>query len=323
MTLLALQDLHLDLDGAALLHGVDLAIARGERVGLVGESGCGKSLTALAVMGLAPERARLTGSIRLDGTELLGLDEPALCRIRGRRVAMIFQEPMTALNPVQTIGRQIAEGPLRQLGLSRAAAARRAEALLARVRLDPARFPLSLYPHQLSGGQRQRVMIAIALASDPELLVADEPTTALDVTVQAEILRLIDELVRERGMGLLLITHDLGVVAAMTDRMAVMYAGTVVEQGATAEVFAHMAHPYTRALLAARPREVELLKVEHAPLTTIPGQVASPRERPQGCAFWPRCPRMGEPCRSLAPALRPVAPGHDAACHFPHTEDRP
>jgi peptide/nickel transport system ATP-binding protein len=233
---------------------------------------------------------------------------------------MIFQEPTTALNPVLPIGRQIAEGPLRQLGLSRAAATRRARELMARVRLDPARFPPELYPHQLSGGQRQRVMIAIALACDPELLIADEPTTALDVTVQAEILRLLDGLVRERGMALLLITHDLGVVAAMTDRMAVMYAGRVVERGPTEAVFARLAHPYTRALFAARPREVETLEPGHAPLATIPGQVASPRERPSGCAFWPRCPRAAEPCRAAAPALRLVTAAHDAACHFPHGE---
>jgi peptide/nickel transport system ATP-binding protein len=320
MTLLAIRDLRLELDGVALLHGVDLALGRGERLGLVGESGCGKSLTALAVMGLAPERARLLGSIRLGGDELVGRDEAALCGVRGRRVGMIFQEPMTALNPVLPIGRQIAEGPTRQLGLGRARAARRARELLARVRLDPERFPPGLYPHQLSGGQRQRVMIAIALACEPELLIADEPTTALDVTVQAEILRLLDGIVRERGMGLLLITHDLGVVAAMTDRMAVMYAGSVVERGPTEEVFRAMAHPYTRALLAARPREVETLAAGHAPLATIPGQVAGPLERPRGCAFGPRCPRVGERCRAAAPELRRVAPAHDAACHFPHLD---
>jgi peptide/nickel transport system ATP-binding protein len=209
-------------------------------------------MTALAIMGLLPDRARTGGSIRLDGRELLGLADRRLCALRGRRMAMVFQEPMTALNPVQSIGRQIAEGPRRQLGLSRAEAKERVHSLMTRVGLDPLRIAPGRYPHQLSGGQRQRAMIAMALACDPELLIADEPTTALDLTVQAQILRLIDGIVRERGMGLLLITHDLGVVAAMAERVAVMQAGRIVETGATAEVLCRPAHPQTRRLLAAR-----------------------------------------------------------------------
>jgi peptide/nickel transport system ATP-binding protein len=272
-------------------------------------------MTALAIMGLQPERARLSGSIELEGRELVGLDDRALCRIRGRRMAMIFQEPMTALNPVHAIGRQIAEGAIRQLGLSRTEAASRVRDLMARVGLDPQRFSPRLYPHQLSGGQRQRVMIAMALACEPDLLIADEPTTALDVTVQAQILRLIDKLVRERGMALLLITHDLGVVAAMTDRMAVMYAGRIVETGTTPAVFARMAHPYTRALLAARPREVE--DGRHRELATIPGQVRSPLDRTPGCPFAPRCPRVAPRCLPAVPGLHAVENGHLVACEFP------
>ncbi|MFO1068823.1 MAG: ABC transporter ATP-binding protein [Geminicoccaceae bacterium] len=299
---------------ASIVRGIDLAIDRGQRLGLVGESGCGKSMTALALMGLQPDSARLGGSIRLDGEELLGRDEPAWCRIRGRRIAMVFQEPMTALNPVMAIGDQVAEGPLRQLGLDRAAAASRARTLLDRVGLG--RVSPALYPHQLSGGQRQRVVLAMALASDPDLLIADEPTTALDVTVQAQILRLLDEIVAERGMGLLLITHDLGVVAAMTDRMAVMYAGRLVETGTTDAVFAGMAHPYTRALLAARPREVAGGAGGTA-LVAIPGQVGSPLEQPPGCAFAPRCARADAACLATRPMLDSVGDGHAAACLHP------
>jgi peptide/nickel transport system ATP-binding protein len=292
-------------------------LSAGERLGLVGESGCGKSLTALAIIGLQPAAARLSGSIRLGDQELLGLDEAGWCRVRGRRIAMIFQEPMTALNPVMPIGAQIAEGAIRHLGLSRADAETRARALMTRVQLPPKKFTPGLYPHQLSGGQRQRVMIATALACDPELLIADEPTTALDVTVQAGILRLIDEIVAERRMALLLITHDLGVAAAMTDRIAVMYAGRVVEAGPTDVVFARMAHPYTRALMAARPQEITFGMGERQPLQTIPGQVRAPADDSPGCPFAPRCPLADAACVSAAPTLREVEPGHLVACIRP------
>jgi peptide/nickel transport system ATP-binding protein len=315
--MLELTALRLAIGPLPILHGLDLALGAGERVGLVGESGCGKSLTALSIIGLQPAAARLTGSIRLGGAELLGQDEAAWCRVRGRRIAMVFQEPMTALNPVMSIGAQIAEGAIRQLGMSRAEADARTRALMARVRLPPEEFPPALYPHQLSGGQRQRVMLAMALACDPQVLIADEPTTALDVTVQAEILRLLDDIVRERGMALLLITHDLGVAAALTDRIAVMYAGRIVETGPTDAVFARMAHPYTRALLAARPQEILHGVRERRPLTSIPGQVPAPGETTPGCPFAPRCPLVDRDCRADVPPLRPVEPGHLVACPRP------
>ena len=315
--MLEIAALRLSIGSATILHGLDLSLAAGERLGLVGESGCGKSLTALSIIGLAPAAARLAGSIRLGGEELLGLDEAAWCAVRGRRVAMVFQEPMTALNPVMPIGAQISEGAVRQLGLSRAAAAALARALMARVQLDPRRFAPGLYPHQLSGGQRQRVMIAMALACDPQLLIADEPTTALDVTVQAEILRLLDGIVAERRTALLLITHDLGVAAAMTDRIAVMYAGRIVETGPTELVFARLAHPYTRALLAARPQEILHGVSERRPLLSIPGQVPAPGQASEGCPFAPRCAIADAACRTAVPPLRAVAPGHRVACVRP------
>jgi peptide/nickel transport system ATP-binding protein len=301
---------------AFILNGVDLAVERGERLGIVGESGCGKSMTALAIMGLLPERAVVEGSVRLGGTELLALGERALCGVRGRRIGMIFQEPTTALDPVMTVGAQIAEGPRRQLGLARAEVEARVRRLMARVGLPSERFSPRLYPHQLSGGQRQRVGIAMALASEPELLIADEPTTALDVTIQAQVLRLLDEIVAEAGTALVLVTHDLGVIAGMTDRMLVMYAGHVVESGPTAGVFARMAHPYTAGLFQALPPEVGGV-VTRAPLRTIPGQVPSPLTPPRACPFVARCWQARDIChREMAP-LAEVGPGHRVACHFP------
>ena len=294
-----------------VLSGVSFALARGESAGLVGESGSGKSMTALAIMGLLPPGARVAGRIVFDGRDLLAAGESELCALRGRRIGMVFQEPMTALNPLQTIGAQVAE-PLRvHERLSRRAAAARARELLARVGLASPRVTPDLYPHQLSGGQRQRVVIATALACGPDLLIADEPTTALDVTVQAQVLDLIAGLAADAGMALLLITHDLGVVSETVDRTMVMYAGRVVEQGPTAEVFAHMAHPYTRALFAASPNEAGGLP---AP---IPGQVPDPAQRPLGCAFAPRCNRAAPDC---AQAVPPIAGGgeHRAACLYPH-----
>ncbi|HMB76236.1 MAG TPA: ABC transporter ATP-binding protein, partial [Kiloniellaceae bacterium] len=229
--LLEVQDLRVEIAGPEgpipILTGLDLTLAPGESLGVVGESGCGKSMLALAVMGLLPDLAQARGAVRFEGRDLLALNEAELCRLRGRRLAMIFQEPMTSLNPVKTVGRQVAEGLRLHAGLGRAEALARAAALLARVGLPAARFPLTLYPHQLSGGQRQRVMIAMALACEPALLIADEPTTALDVTIQRQILDLLLELAEERGMALLLITHDLGVVAETTDRSLVMYAGQI------------------------------------------------------------------------------------------------
>jgi peptide/nickel transport system ATP-binding protein len=242
--LLAVQDLRVTLQTARgpadALREVSFSMARGDTVGLIGESGCGKSITALALMGLLPEGAQVSGSIRFEGRELSTLPEEQLCRVRGNRIGMVFQEPMTALNPLHTVGRQIGESLRLHKGLSGAAARAQALRLLERVQLPQAAQRLDAYPHQLSGGQRQRVVIAIALACGPELLVADEPTTALDVTIQRQVLDLIRELVRQDGMGLLLISHDLGAMADSVAPLLVMYGGTVVESGPTAAVFAHM-----------------------------------------------------------------------------------
>ena len=289
---------------AQALRGVTFSMAKGQTLGLIGESGCGKSLTALALMGLLPERAQVSGSMRLNGTELVGMAEPQLCQLRGARMAMIFQEPMTALNPLHPIWKQIAE-PLRlHQNMGAAQAKARALALLERVQLPRARERLDAYPHQLSGGQRQRVMISIALACSPDLLIADEPTTALDVTVQKEVLALIHQLVREDGMGLLLISHDLGLMRDQVDRVMVMYGGSVVESASTPELFAQRAHPYTRGLFAARPR-LDLTRGTR--LTTIAGSVPDLVDLPAGCAFADRCSEAVEACRSHAPEVLTIA----------------
>jgi peptide/nickel transport system ATP-binding protein len=313
--LLEVNDLRVTLQTARgpadALRGVSFSMQRGDTVGLIGESGCGKSITALALMGLLPDGAAVGGSIRFDGQELTSLGEDAMCALRGGRIGMIFQEPMTALNPLHTIGRQIAE-PLRlHKGLSPAAARAEALRLLQRVQLPEAAKRLDAYPHQMSGGQRQRVVIAIALACGPDLLIADEPTTALDVTIQREVLDLIAELVAEDGMGLLLISHDLGVMAETVQRMLVMYGGTVVESGPTAEVFRHLAHPYTRGLFAARPR---LGMARGTRLATIPGRVPELADLPAGCPFAERCPWFVANCRSALPAPVVVGPQHQARC---------
>ena len=298
-----------------VLRDVSFTMARGQTLGLIGESGCGKSLTALALMGLLPEGSQVSGSIRLDGQELTALDEPALCRLRGARMGMVFQEPMTALNPLHTIGRQIAE-PLR-LHRQISASAARAEALrlLERVQLPQAAQRLDAYPHQLSGGQRQRVVIAIALSCGPDLLIADEPTTALDVTVQREVLDLIGELVAQDGMGLLLISHDLGVMARSVRQLIVMYAGRVVESGPTAAVFHRLAHPYTRGLFTARPR---LGLPRGTRLATIPGRVPDLASLPPGCAFADRCTHAQADCRVAMPDEIAFAPEHHVRCLHPH-----
>ncbi|MFO1223283.1 MAG: ABC transporter ATP-binding protein [Burkholderiaceae bacterium] len=315
MPLLEVTDLRVTLNTsrgpADALRGVSFAIDRGDTVGLIGESGCGKSITALALMGLLPEGARVAGSIRLDERELVGLREAELCRLRGRRLGMVFQEPMTALNPLHTVGRQIAE-PLRgHLGLNPREARTRALELLERVRVPQAARRLDAYPHQLSGGQRQRVVIAIALACGPDLLIADEPTTALDVTVQREVLDLIAELVAERGMGLLFISHNLALMARSVRRLMVMYGGIVAESGPTASVFERLAHPYTRALFASRPR---LGLARGTRLPTIPGRVPELADLPVGCPFAERCERADDACRAALPPALPVASGHVARC---------
>jgi peptide/nickel transport system ATP-binding protein len=322
VALLEVVDLRVTLNTARgpadALRGVSFTIDRGDTVGLIGESGCGKSITALALMGLLPEGALVSGSIRLDGRELVDLSEAKLCQLRGRRLGMVFQEPMTALNPLHTVGHQIAE-PLRlHLGLSPGEARGRALQLLERVRVPQATRRLDSYPHQLSGGQRQRVVIAIALACGPDLLIADEPTTALDVTVQREVLDLIAELVAERGMGLLLISHNLGVMARTVRQLMVMYGGIVAESGPTDSVFTRLAHPYTRALFASRPR---LGLARGTRLPTIPGRVPELADLPAGCPFADRCPRVIDECRPAIPPALPVNGAHSARCirmHAPH-----
>lgn len=307
--LLQVTDLWLTLPTARgwaqALRGVSLQLERGQTVGLIGESGCGKSLSALALMGLLPERAQVSGSILFQGQELVGMPEAQRCLLRGARMAMIFQEPMTALNPLHPIWKQIAE-PLRlhqHMGLTEAKA--RALQLLDRVQLPRARERLDAYPHELSGGQRQRVMISMALACSPDLLIADEPTTALDVTVQKEVLALIKQLVHEDGMGLLLISHDLGLMQDQVDRVMVMYGGSVVESAATPELFAQRAHPYTRGLFAARPR---LGLARGTRLSTIAGSVPELMDLPTGCAFADRCAGVVDDCRRTAPQAEIVTP---------------
>ena len=289
-----------------------LHIGRGEAVGLVGESGCGKSLTALAIGRLLPRpSARQAGGvIRMAGCDLGALSESAMRAWRGRRIAYVFQEPAIALNPVHSVGAQILEA----LRVHRPAVAvdGEVERLLAQVGLpDPARVRSS-YPHQLSGGMQQRVMLAMALAGEPDLLIADEPTTALDVTVQAQIMELLLSLQRKLGMALLLITHHLGLVARATTRLYVMYAGRLIEQGPTREVLTLPAHPYTRALLRAVPR----LHGAGGSLQGIPGSVPQGRVRPAGCAFHPRCERRQPRCVERIPVLETVSPGHEVCCHF-------
>ena len=310
-TLLEVSDLRVSLPTARgwapALRGVSLQMNRGQTVGLIGESGCGKSLTALALMGLLPESAKVSGSIQLLGQELVGLPESALCALRGPRMAMVFQEPMTALNPLHPIWKQIAEPLCLHHHMRISDAKARALELLERVQLPRARERLDAYPHQLSGGQRQRVMISMALACRPDLLIADEPTTALDVTVQKEVLALIKQLVQEDGMGLLLISHDLGLMQDQVDRVMVMYGGAVVESAATSELFAQRAHPYTRGLFAARPH---LGLKRGSRLATLPGRVPELVDFPAGCAFAERCAWATEVCAVQPPQAERVAPKH-------------
>jgi peptide/nickel transport system ATP-binding protein len=299
---------------AAALRGVSFDLARGQTLGLIGESGCGKSLTALALMGLLPDRAQVSGSIRFDGTELTTLDESAWCRLRGARIGMVFQEPMSALNPLHPIGRQIGESLRLHKGLSDAAARAEALRLLDRVQLPQARQRLAAYPHQLSGGQRQRVVIAIALACGPDLLIADEPTTALDASVQREVLDLLASLVADTGMAMLLISHDLALVADRVQQLMVMYAGQVVESAESAQVFRQPAHPYTRGLFAARPR-IGLARGTR--LATIRGRVPELFAMPPGCAFAPRCTLAEDACRAAPPPVLDWQPAHHARCIKP------
>ena len=296
-----------------MLRGVSFDVGAGEFVGLVGESGSGKSMTALAVLGLLPPGGRIgSGSIRLEGSDLTRLSDGEMRRVRGARIGMVFQEPMTALNPVFTVGFQIAEAIRVHSDVSRSDARDEAERLLNLVAIPSARQRLRDYPHQLSGGQRQRVMIAMALAAGPDLVIADEPSTALDVTVQAQILELLERLRRELGLAVLLITHDLAVVAETCERVVVMYAGQVVEEAPVETLFASPAHPYTIGLMGAVPRLGR--PVERGRLPTIPGQVPEPSRLPAGCAFHPRCDEVLERCTQSDPVLIDVADGQRARC---------
>jgi peptide/nickel transport system ATP-binding protein len=315
MPLLEVQNLGVQLQTqrgpADAVRAVSFSLERGETLGLIGESGCGKSITAMSLMGLLPDGAMVSGSIRFDQQELVGMDDAALRKLRGNRIGMIFQEPMTALNPVHTIGHQVAE-PLRlHRGASREVARRQAIALLDRVGIADATRRFDAYPHQFSGGQRQRITIAMALACGPDLLIADEPTTALDVTIQGQILDLISDLVAERGMALMLISHDLGVIAQNVSRMLVMYGGTVVESGPTQLVFDHMAHPYTRGLFGARP---QLGATRGKRLITIEGKVPELVDLPTGCPFYARCPWAVAECASILPAPSDLGQSHQASC---------
>jgi peptide/nickel transport system ATP-binding protein len=303
--------LHTHRGPAYAVRNVSFALDRGDTLGIVGESGCGKSITVMAVMGLLPESAKVTGSIRFEGEELTTRTDRQMGAIRGDRIGMIFQEPMTALNPVHTVGKQVAE-PLRlHRGMSASEARKKAIGLLDRVGIPDAARRIDAYPHQFSGGQRQRVTIAMALACEPQLLIADEPTTALDVTIQKQILDLIRDLVAERDMGLVLISHDLGVIAQNVRRMLVMYGGSVVEDGATRSVFANRAHPYTLGLFSARPN-LRLAKTHR--LATIPGTVPELVDLPPGCPFAGRCGFTIPECHVTVPAPYNIEPGHHARC---------
>jgi peptide/nickel transport system ATP-binding protein len=312
--LLELQDLRVEFatpcGTSRAVRGVDLRLRRGEIHGLVGESGCGKSLTARAVLRLLPGSASLAGRILLDGEDILGLSDQELSRVRGRRVAMVFQNPMEALNPVFTLGQQLA-AVLRHHGVAQGRGIReRAVELLADVGLPEPRAMLSRYPHQLSGGMQQRAMIAVALAPQPELIIADEPTTALDVTIQAQILDLLKSLRDTRGISVLLISHDMGVVAETCDRVAILYAGRVVEEGLVRDVFHRPAHPYTQGLLAALPGRAD----GGTELPVIPGSVPSGLAVIAGCSFAPRCPEALPACGLATPEPISLDASHDVAC---------
>jgi peptide/nickel transport system ATP-binding protein len=308
--LVRLTGLSVAFDGAPALRGIDLSVAKGEAVGLVGESGCGKSVTWLAALGLLPPKARITGSVMLDGQELIGAPAPVLERVRGGRIAMIFQDPSSSLNPVHRIGKQIMEALGLHRGMTGSNARAEAKRLLDLVGIPDASRRLDAYPHELSGGQNQRVMIAIALAGQPELLVADEPTTALDVTIQAQILELLQSIRRQIGMALVLISHDLGVIAEACERVAVMYAGRIVEEAPIAQLFDAAAHPYTQGLIGALPP----MDGPRRRLAAIPGGVPEPWAMPPGCGFAPRCEFRSAPCDAAIPGLMGLSGQHRAAC---------
>jgi oligopeptide/dipeptide ABC transporter ATP-binding protein len=299
---------------AEVVNGLSYSLEAGETLAIVGESGSGKSVGVLSLLGLVPQPpAVVSGEVRFGDRDILALPADALRRIRGNEIAMIFQDPMTSLNPVLTIGRQLTESMELHLGLDDRAARARAVELLDRVGIPSAHRRLDEYPHQFSGGMRQRVMIAIGLACDPTILIADEPTTALDVTIQAQIVELVAELQAERGMAVIWITHDLGVVAGIADRVLVMYAGQTMEEAPVLDLYEAPAHPYTQGLLGSLP----VLGAPSSELTAIPGLPPDPTLLPAGCAFAPRCPhRLDERCLTERPPLRELAPGHRSRCFY-------
>jgi len=303
---------HTDRGLFRAVDGIDFSVGRGRTVGLVGESGCGKSVTSLSVMGLvaSPPGQVEADAILFEGRDVLGLSADERRRLRGGKMSMIFQEPMTSLNPVHTIGQQIVEAILAHTQLSPQAAKARAVEMLELVRIPSAKQRVDDYPHLLSGGMRQRVMIAMALSCEPALLIADEPTTALDVTIQAQILDLLQDLQRRLGMAMLIITHDLGVIAEIADEVVVMYAGKIVESAPVDALFADPQHPYTIGLLGSIPR----IEVDRERLSTIEGSVPSPNNQPKGCRFAPRCPFADARCHAEPPPLRDLGPEHRVAC---------
>jgi peptide/nickel transport system ATP-binding protein len=299
------------------VDGVSFSVNEGETLAIVGESGCGKSVTAMSILRLIPEPpGKIAGSIRFMDQDLLTLSEKQMQSIRGNAISMIFQEPMTSLNPVLTIGRQLRETLLLHQAISSQQANARATEMLDLVGISEAPRRLNEYPHQLSGGMRQRVMIAMALACNPRLLIADEPTTALDVTIQAQILDLMADLKNNIGAAIVLITHDLGVVAEVAERVMVMYAGRKVEEAPVGELFAHPLHPYTQGLLGAVPKLGASLEGHSSRLKEIPGLVPSLKQKIKGCVFASRCPLAKEPCLEIAPAMQDKGQGHLVACHF-------
>ena len=312
---LELQNVSVRIGSAHLLDGVSLRLERGQTLGLVGESGSGKSLTAMAAMGLLPLiGGRVSdGSVRFDGQDLASLTDRQRRALRGRRIGFVTQNPMTALDPVQRIGAQIDVVSRLHLGLTKPAARARTLDLLTQLRIPEAAAVAEAWPHQLSGGMKQRIVIAMALAGDPELIIADEPTTALDVTVQAQIIQILAALVREKGVALLLITHDMGVVAQICDRVAVLYAGRLAEEGPVAPIFAAPQHPYTKALITCIPQEA----MAKGTLRGIPGAVPSARQYPTGCRFHPRCAKATAECASQTPPMIQRGDGQAACLHLP------
>lgn len=313
--LLEIDRIEAAIGALRLLDGISLTVERGRILGLVGESGSGKSLTALAAMGLLPLiGGRVTGgAVRFDGQDMGAMSEVQRRALRGRRIGFVSQNPMTALDPVQRIGAQIDVVSRMHLGLTRTEARARTLDLMTQLRIPEAAVAAEAWPHQLSGGMKQRIVIAMALAGDPDLIIADEPTTALDVTVQAQIIQILGALVRDRGVALLLITHDMGVVAQLCDQVAVLYGGRLAEEGPAAPIFAAPAHPYTRALIGCIPQD----GMVKGALRGIPGAVPGALDFPPGCRFHPRCPRASDPCRSEVPVPTRRGPHHVVACHHP------